>query len=599
MPNYKHDTYREGLYQPYRLLDSGLYIPNSVEEYEEFWRHCIDLGERKKHSLWTETLREYGRADLFFFINYVLTEGKKLHSDTRKPLYMHKRYLDYCRNNQWLVDNYLSSVDSSSRSFAKSHIRTKSLMLQFLMNHINASCVIFSVKRESAAKHADEIRAEIESNKLLYILYPEIVWPDPRDSAKIGETRWSLESGFVLKRTRPRMNASIEHQRFGAGAVGSRYDVGFYDDCESEDVVNSKENLVKLQEDYAATIPLLTPVEIPQSFIVMNNTQYSAHGLVARKFQEYKNIDARRAICIMSEKGTHVNNRFTPDPCPEEEAGPAGGEPQYPFTKATLWEYYNEGGRSKYYTQYLGDMSQGGDLTFKRANIAFVAEHPHKMARGCNAYVNIDCSHGLHDPTGAWVWGIGPDGRKRWIGGFRKKMDPASPAFAAEIYNLVSKYDSLCIRVVEIRVEQLPNQTWADLVRSELQKNGCYIPVVACKNKVPASRTGQFKHAKQERIWSRWSHALQAGEIIFPTPKSMGGHGIVAHDEKNNVFCLVDYFLNFEYDMFPQPKFDDLFDAGGLIWEPDANKPIVPPFTSRRNERRFQGRQPATSWMSA
>jgi hypothetical protein len=103
-----------------------------------------------------------------------------------------------------------------------------------------------------------------------------------------------------------------------------------------------------------------------------------------------------------------------------------------------------------------------------------------------------------------------------------------------------------------------------------------------------------------ERIFSRWAPQLQTGKIVFPSGKKSGGVGIPAFDDKNNPFCLVDYFLDNEYDMFPASRHDDLLDAGGLMWDPDGTPVVSPPFRSRNHSNDFLSRHSnVTSWKSA
>jgi hypothetical protein len=332
----------------------------------------------------------------------------------------------------------------------------------------------------------------------------------------------------------------------------------------------------------------------------MNNTLYSPNGVVKKRYDEMASMGRNHALLYTAEMGRLENEKFMP----QEVGGcPGGGVANYPFTEANLWAVFNSMGsnRRKYYTQMLGDVTGGEDSTFKRDTIIFSDDPYYKLAKGTNGYVNIDASRGMQDPMGIIVWGSAPDKRLRLVGGLRKKLDPASPAFHDAIFNVVTMYDNLCRRVVEVRVEQFASQTWADLIRSELQKRGCYIPVIACRNRL-AEKTGQFRTSKMERLWSRWSPNLQNGKIVFPKPVSMGGEGITTTDDKGNPFDLVDHFLKFEFDAFPAPKHDDLLDAGSLIWDPDASPIIYPPLESK-NSSAFRslhqrGSRP-TSWMSA
>ncbi len=201
----------------------------------------------------------------------------------------------------------------------------------------------------------------------------------------------------------------------------------------------------------------------------------------------------------------------------------------------------------------------------------FYKEDPKEIAKKCTTYICIDASRGVEDPTAMVVWGIDPNGHKWWLDGIRKKLDPSKQPFYAEVENLLIKWNTLSQRTVEIRVDQLGNQAWADLIRMELTRRGApTVPVMPCTSK--GKKSGLFDKGKNERIYQFWSPMLHRNEVHFPVPMSSEGIGIPAEDENGKKFCLVDYFLKQEYGMFPRSKFDDVLDAGALIEEDKSNK---------------------------
>lgn len=599
------NTWRDGLeewahYKPLGLANAGLFVPDSLDEYDQLYAWITSLKDKKSVSEWQEMMRIYSKHDLYFMLNYMLSDGRKLHNELGHPLYRHDVYLKYCRRTQNQIDHFLSSADASARSFSKSNIRTKATSIQLMTLYPNASQAIVSSERQLAARQFRSVLEEIESNKLLRIVHEDVFFMDARDAAKNGEGAvFSAADGIRVKRTMPRMNQTLEHHTFFMSApVGSRFDVLFLEDVESEKLVQSKEMVDKLHESLAAFGPLVTPVAMPQSMVVLNNTFYSQNGVSVKKYKEMEAKGPAYAFMYPSERGSLVNGKFVAE---EDGPCPGGGVAMYPFTEKALWTIFeaSNADKGKYYSQMLGDLTSGEDATMKREWINFVNESPETMARNSSIYVCIDGSRGIEDPTGCIVWAVGPDKRVKMVGGFRKKLDPSSSLYHDTVFNIVMKYDNLGDRVVEVRVEQLPNQTWADLIRSELRSRGCYVPVVACRGKIEA-RTGRFKHSKMERIFSRWAPQLQAGKIVLPTGKKLGGIGINAFDDKNNPFDLVDYFLDNEYDMFPSSRHDDLLDAGGLLWDPDGAPLVVPSFKSKNPTNNFlQGRNKSLSWMSA
>ena len=599
------NTWKEGLdkfsnYKPLGLANAGAFVPSTLDEYDELYAWIAGLKQSKSMSSWQEMMRLYSKHDIYFLLNYLLSDGRKLHNEHGHPLYRHEVYRKYCMRTQYQLDHFLSTADASARSFSKSNIRTKATAIQMMVTYPNASQAIVSSERQLAQRQFVTILEEIESNKLLRIVHEDVFFMEAREAAKNGEGAvFSKDDGIRVKRTMPRMNQTLEHHSFFMSApVGSRFDILYLEDIESEKLVQSKEMVDKLHESLAAFGPLVTPVAMPQSIVILNNTMYSPAGVAVKKYKEMEAKGVEYAFMYPAEEGSLINGKFMPS---VEGNCPGGGVAMYPFTEKSLWTIHeaSNASKAKYYSQMLGDLTSGEDATLMREWISFVNEPPERMAAGSNIYIGIDGSRGLEDPTGCFVWAVGPDKRLKWVGGFRKKMDPASSLFHDTVFNTVMKWDNIGNRVVEIRVEQLPNQTWADLIRSELQSRGCYIPVIACRGKIE-SRTGRFKHAKMERIFSRWAPRLQTGQIVFPTPKSGGGTGIIGFDDKNSPFDLVGYFLDNEYDMFPASKHDDLLDAGGLLWDPDGTPIVAPPFASRNHNSGWATRrQGSPGWMSA
>lgn len=567
-------------------MSETLRIPQTLDEYTELW-DWIQSVKVRSLSEWEEVMRWYGRNDLFFLINYIGSDGKKIHSEYRTRLLFHEVYLALARRTQYQIENSLSSFDGSARRFSKSTFRTKWGSILMALNNPDISIGIFSVERQYAKKHMNTIKEELETNKLLKILYSDVIWDDPREAAKQGQCIWSADEGLRLKRTIVRPNQTFEHGAFyGKTPTGSGYDVIHFDDCEDDSVVSSQDSISKLHESYAAAVALATPTVVPKQIIFTTNTFYHPEGIAKKKYDEYKQM------------GQEYYSVYPGEDLSKPGDGPLGGTPQYPFTKDLLDFWYKEAGdRTKYAIQYCCDFSAGEDRTMKESHIQWYDEDRWKLAREMNTVVCIDASRGIYDPMGIWVWGLARDKRNYWIDGMRKKLDPASPRFHDEVFNIVSKASNLSMRLIEVRVEQLPNQTWADLISSELRKRGCFVKVTPCKGKI--INRGRFNSAKLEREWERWAPRLQNGELVFPRPTSKKGQGIMTTDEKDEPFDLVDYFLEYEFRMFPRSKHDDLLDAGALLWEPDVPTPPFPTFTQKKRSTAWELASSRSSWMSA
>lgn len=538
-------------------LPDQFYKPDTIDGYTDVQAFLGNL-KLKSVSQWMEALRWYCQHDLFYLLNFILSDGTLLHSKTKEFVHYHDYYLKKCRATEYHALQGVG-LDYSGRSKGKSIVRSKAFPIMMILNYQDIAMMIFSVEKRLAQKHASLIRQELQTNKRLITLFPEVLWQDPKKETMELGLPWSAEEGFCVKRTQPRRNATVEvHAVFGGGPIGSRPDIIIIDDIESSAYVNSAENIHKLKSAFSEAVTLATPVVIPHQILMMSNTQFSEAGLVKSKIEQYEKRNPGLVIGDPAEDLAIPGN------------GPCGGTPQYPATAEYLQSKYDEMEvKEEYLLQFC--LSYKSQSSFDESLLNFYPEDPKKIASNCVTYICIDASRGVYDPTGIWVWGIDPIGHKWWLDGVRRKLDPTKPEFITEIETLLEKWQHHSQRVVQIRVDQLGNQPWAELIKSELMRRGVSIvPVIPCTSK--GKNSGRFDNGKNERIYQFWSPMLNRGEVHFPTPASSGGIGISYFDEEGKQHCLVDYFLKYEYGMFPRSKFDDMLDAGALIEEDKANK---------------------------
>jgi len=571
-------------------MSNGLTIPDTLDQYKELREWVHSLRDRSL-SYWEEAMRWYALNDTFFALNFVFLTRNETHSTYGTPFYFHEFYLKYCKQLDWLIENFESSFDGSARRGGKSTVRTRLTPIRMGLKYPNITQGIFSLERNFARKHMRGIKEELENNDLLKTLFPDRLWSDPYEAARRGECVWSLNDGFQFKgRTVPRNNQTIECNTFFGGPVGSGFDFMHFDDCEDGTVVSTPDNITKLHDAFDDAVQLATPVAIPRPVIWVTNTFYHPEGIAKKQYDKYRLADERK---IRLEPG-EVNIR-TGGP------GPMGGHAQYPFTLEFLQQKYDEcKDKDEYAIQYCCDFTLGQSRAFKPSWVNWYEENPDAVMQGKYSYVCIDASRGVHDPMGIWVWSVGVDKRLFWTGGSRKKLDPASPAFADEIFNICAKVANLSEKLVEVRVEQMHSQTWAELIGSELRKRGMHVPVIPCRGKLANDRgIRKFETTKLEREWQRWSPPLQRGEIWFPKPRRELGPGLPVVNEQGDPFDLVEYFIDYEYMLFPRAPHDDMLDAGSLIWDPEVPPYMAPAPTYRKIRKGASAAGRRVSWMSA
>jgi len=567
-------------------------MPSTLEEYAELDRWLIDV-RNKSIDMWTEAMRYYSLHDLFFFVNRVLSTGKITHSEFGTPLFWHDFYLEMCKRNQRYIDDRKSSFSGDSRRAGKSTIRTQAAAIQIALRWPDSAQCIFSVERKLSRRHLRAIKEELETNKLLKALFPDRLWDDPIEATKSGECVWSLEDGLRLKRDRVRAVQTIEQQGYMGGTpTGAGYDVLHFDDAENESVVTSLDMLEKLHESYAIAINLATPAVINPPIIFFTNTIYHPKGIAYQTYERYKAQDESLVSMAPGEDLTKPGD------------GPLGGTPCYPFTLGILKQKWDEmsmrpDGKQVYAAQICCSFIAGEERTFDKNSIMFIDEDPRDIAQDKLAYICLDASRGQYDSMACAVWANGLDRRHHLVGGWRNRLDPAEQEFYDKIFATVMRFSNWCERVVELRVEQMGSQSWADLIRQNLQYRGVYIPVIPCRGKV--EKTGRFANTKQEREWAQWKPPLSAGLITMPKMKKDGGRGILYNDDKGNAQDFVEWLVEGELLRFPKCPTDDAIDAGGLLWDAEVNEDRPLQFPSVKYRRIYSGARASgkRTWMSS
>lgn len=525
----------------------------TIQEYDDLKRWLQSLKDRGKTSDWADAIRWYCENDLFFLASEVISDGRVLNHATGKPLYYDQFYVDWCRSIEWQIANGGGS-DHSARGSGKSTLRTKCISIQQMIRHPRATIGLFSFMRKHAKKHYRGVKEELEGNVLLRTIFDDRFYWDPRAEGKSGNVIWSSDDGFRIKGSN-RQNLTMEYHAFMDGTpVGGRYDILLFDDIEDHRSVGNEAMLEKLHATYDATLLLATPVAVEQPLILFTNTFYSDIGLANRVARGYMDIDERHVRMMPGEDLTKPGD------------GPLGGTPVYPFDRDRLFFFYEKiRDKREYAIQICCNFMAGEDRRFHSEWLPYYPGTPDQQGRGKNVYICIDPSRGVTDPMVIWVWGLGPDKKAFWLDASVKRLDPAMPAFYEEILLMVAKWMKIGKRIVEIRVENFGQSTYASQVQKYLNDYGYYIPVIPCADNV---RTGKFSTGKRDREWERWTPPASQGDVLIPRPIYEGGPGILRADESGKVQDLVEYFLKYEWSKFPKPITDNMLDAGSLLWEP-------------------------------
>lgn len=113
--------------------------------------------------------------------------------------------------------------------------------------------VIFSHTRPIAKAFLRQIKVELERNRLLHELFPDVLYPFPERQSP----RWSEDSGLIVKRNSNPREATLEAWGLVDGQpTGKHWNVMIYDDVVSREAVTSPEMVAKTTEGWELSLNL-------------------------------------------------------------------------------------------------------------------------------------------------------------------------------------------------------------------------------------------------------------------------------------------------------------------------------------------------------
>ena len=158
-------------------------------------------------------------------------------------------------------DDHADTLDLWPREYGKSTIITKATTIFDIIKDKERTHCIFSFNRAIAKGFLRDIKTELETNELLKKVFPadggdewfNIFYEKPdRQSVK-----WSEDDGIVVKRRSIRREATLEAWGLTDGQPTSKhFDDIIYDDCVTQDTVNTPEYIEKTERGYRMSLNL-------------------------------------------------------------------------------------------------------------------------------------------------------------------------------------------------------------------------------------------------------------------------------------------------------------------------------------------------------
>lgn len=535
-------------------------LPSTLQGYAELWGAIQGHRQAGDEAGYQALIRLWTAGSSYFLLRYVMSAGRDAWDRFRhEPHFQHPVHLELAHRVQFdpeMNDTVLIGARGLGKSshFDADDIRT------ILVDPNHATCY-FSLTKDLAKKQLAKIMTELDNNEVLKAAWPDRLWKSQEERDATGQRiPWS-ENALCIKRRTSRPEQSFEAHSFEyALPTGMHFDRRRYDDIEADRSVKSDITQETIEERWVSS-QNLTSSERERR---VTGTYYSPSAMMVRLSTEY---GLKRALY----PGEDVS-----DPVPPDQAGPLGGRPVNGFTREHLWARLKDGGGAEFvdgkwrkttnqraiidYGRQTACDPQAGEATkLDWRWIRFYEGEGHRYAKNGTIVICADCSTGASagsDPTWIWVWLLTKEKEFWWVDSERRVVDPLERR--RFIHEVVQRWINYGANVAQLRLEQFGQATyvqdqeayWRDMPAFPAPR------VVKCND----NRSPGLGEGKTWSIYERWQPQAAAGKIVFPQE-------LWRVDERGVAVNLVQYFRQFEYEMFPRSRTDDGLDAAKLIWE--------------------------------
>ena len=324
-----------------------------------------------------------GRHDRYYLLTRLLHRLDAIHP------WLYAR----CREVEARPDGCL---DLWAREHYKSTLITFAGIIQELLIDPEITIGIFSHTKPVARKFMLQIKQELEANRDLQAVYPDVLYPDPRAQSP----KWSEEKGIVVKRKSNPKEATVEaHGLVDGQPTGAHFLLRVYDDVVTRESVSTPDQVNKTTTawELSDNLGARGPDGRVRAWHV--GTRYSY-------MDTYQEIIDRKILHVRLYPATKDG---TPD-----------GEPV--FLTQEAWEAKKLAqGPATIACQQLMNPAAGSEAMFKKEWLSFIDVRPATL----NVYIMVDPAHSKKrgsDNTAMAVIGIDSGGNKYLLDGYRHKM---------------------------------------------------------------------------------------------------------------------------------------------------------------------------------
>ena len=448
----------------------------------------------------------------------------------------------------------------TGRSMVTTHnstIITFAGIIQEILNDPEITIGIFSFNKPTARKFLRQVKYELESNKLLQSLYPEILYADPKKESP----RWAEDSGIVVKRQGNPKEATVEaHGLVDGQPTGAHFLLRVYDDVVTIDSVTSPDMIQKTTEAWSLSD---------------NLGARPADGTTARSWHigtRYHFGDTYNAMMEMGAVKTRVY--------PATHDGTRDGRPV--FLSDAVWEDKKRKQTSSVLAaQMLQNPAAGNAAIFNKDWLKFMDIRPATL----NIYILCDPASSKKkgsDKTAIPVIAMDAQSNFWLVDGYHHKMG------LRERYERIKELRRVWMRmpgvqVVKVGYERYGSTSDLEYFDMEMQRDRDIFDIheLAWPREGPGSKTDRVQRLEPAfRTGRFYLPAVVKSETTRQTQVKAQGQAFrvysptIRRDEEGRTYSLNKNFLE-EFLTFPFCAHDDLIDAVSRIYDIEPMPPIL------------------------
>lgn len=470
-------------------------------KYRELFRRCGTEGFKT-------AARKLALTDLYFLLTRVLKR-----KDCRNDW-----VYDRCGEVQAAPDDCL---DLWAREHYKSTIITFGLTIQDILNDPEITVGLFSHTRPVAKGFLRQIKREFESNELLKLLFPDILWKNP----KVESPKWSEDEGIVVKRQSNPKEATVEAWGLVDGQPTSKHFARLvYDDVVTKESVTTPDMIRKVTEAWELSLNL----GAQGGRVRYIGTRYHANDT-------YKTMMQRGVV--------------TPRIYPATVDGTVGGEPVF-LSRDALAKKRQAMGPYTFGCQMLLDPKADETQGFQEGWLRFwKAEN----LKGLNLYLLCDPANAKKkssDYTSFFVLGLGSDENIYVVDMVRDRLNLTERT--KTLMRLHRRY-----RPLITGYEQYGKDADIEHIEDVMERENYRFTIVPVGGSM----------SKEDRI-RRLIPYFESGRFYLPTECRRRNYEGTVED-------LTQVFINDEYLSFPVSAHDDMLDCGSRIFDIKAEYPMT------------------------